>query len=250
VSLTNGFILAAGLGTRFRPLTLTTPKPLIPVLGKPSIEYSLEIMQRLAVKEVVINTYHLADKLQERLGDGKKWGIDIRYSVETELLGTAGGFVKGFSLFSKPDTTVILSADVITNAEVERVIESHRLHQAEFTMGVLERDDVTGCGILQFDNEGQITRFTEKPTSDSEIFSHWINGSIYVAEPSVLKYLPPSGEFSDFSHDLFPTMVKAKAKLFAYPLAPGRDYLRGIDSPELLKRVETDIMNSKVFNEK
>ncbi len=246
----NGFILAAGLGTRFQPLTLTIPKPLIPILGKPAIEYSLDTMKRIGIEEVVINTYHLAGKIEDYLGDGRRWGLRIKYSYEEELLGTAGGFVKASPLFTNPGTTLILSSDVVTNAKIEAVIAFHREHMAEFTVGVLERDDVTGSGILKFNDDGRVVRFMEKPTAPDEVFSHWVNGSIYVVEPSVLDFLPPIGAFSDFGKDLFPTMIERDAGLFACPLSPPWNYLVGIDSPELLKQVETDILNSKVFNER
>lgn len=246
----NGFILAAGLGTRFRPLTLTVPKPLIQVAGKPSIEYSLEKMHQAGIREVVINTFHLADKIREELGDGSRWDLKILYSNEDELLGSAGGFVKGQELFSQQDTTLILSADVVTNADVRRVVSFHLDKKSDFTVGVIERSDVTGSGILSFDSDNRVTRFLEKPSAPQEIFSNWVNGSIYVAEPTILKYLPAKGSFADFASDLFPAMISDGAALYAYPLPAGENYLMGVDSPELLKQVETDILNSKVFNER
>lgn len=246
----NGFILSAGLGTRFRPVTLTTPKPLIPVNGKPAIEYSLEILQRLGVKEVVINTYHLSDKVSQALGDGSRWGLRIFYSREDELLGSAGGYTKGKSLFTEEDTTVILSADVITNANVSAIYDFHKQKKSEFTVGVVERADVQGSGILSFDQDHRVERFAEKPSAPEEIFSHWVNGSVYVVEPTIAKYLPPVGEFADFAHDLFPRLIKEGARFYAFPFTAPQNYLRGIDSPELLKQVETDILNSKVLNEK
>jgi len=246
----NGFILAGGAGTRFRPLTLTTPKPLIPVLDKPAIEYSLEIFQSLGIKEAVISLSHLAEKVEIALGDGSRWGMKLYYSIEKTPLGTAGGFVQGLTYFSQPKTTLILSGDIITNANIQPIVDFHQQKRAEFTVGVLEREDVSGAGILSFDQNNKVDRYFEKPTKPEEVFSHWVNGSIYFAEPTVTNYLPPLGTSADFSHDLFPAMVAKKAGMYAFPLPANQSYLIGIDSPELLKQVESDILSGKVFNAK
>ncbi len=239
----NGFILSAGLGTRLRPLTNTIPKPLIEVAGKPAIFYALEALKKAQVKSVVINTHHLAGKIKKTVG--LSWqGMDIKFSHERELLGTAGGFKKGSKLFSKPLTTVILSSDVIFNADLKKIIAYHHRKKSMFTIAVKLRRDVTGSGIAQFDKSEKIIKFKEKP-SPNEVFSHYINCSIYIAEPMIYDII--SSGFSDFSRDIFPKLIEKKVPFYAYKLPPMENYLLGIDTPQLLKKVEADILCGKVF---
>lgn len=241
----NGFILSAGLGTRLKPITDKIPKPLVKVAGKPAIFYALESLQRTGVKSVVINTHHLASKVREGV-DAGPWGdMAISYSLESELLGTAGGVKKGASLFPERKTTLVLSSDVILNADLEKIYGFHCQKKSKITIAVKRRADVTGCGILEFDRTGKITRFKEKPTQKDEIFSHYINCSIYIVEPEIFDLIPDG--FYDFAHDLFPKLIASGIAFYAYILPPKEDYLLGIDTIELLKKAESDIKKGKLL---
>ncbi len=210
-----GMILAAGEGRRLRPLTNSLPKPMLPVAGRPLLEHIISHLRHCGVTDLAINLHHLPQAVMEHFGDGSRWGVQIRYSVEAELLGSAGGVKRLQSFFDEP--FVVYYGDLLTRADLRPMIAAHRRRgDAIATMGLYRVPDPWNRGIVQIDSAGRITRFVEKPPRD-EAFSNLANAGIYVLEPEVLNFIPPDSP-CDFGRDVFPALLTAGATVAGYVL--------------------------------
>jgi mannose-1-phosphate guanylyltransferase len=211
-------ILAAGKGTRVRPITYSVPKPMIPLIRKPVIESLIEHLKRHGVDDIVINTSHLASSIEDYLRDGDRFGVNIAYSFEgrmvegrlvDEPLGSAGGIkkVQDFSGFFD-DTFIVLCGDALIDLDIGRLLEFHRRSGALATIALKEVDpgEVDRYGVVQTDADGRIIRFQEKPAIE-EAVSSTINTGIYLFEPQIIDLIPPGCEF-DIGKDLFPLLVR------------------------------------------
>jgi len=229
-------ILAAGEGTRLRPLTLTEPKVLLPVSGVPLIEYTLRWLKHYGITEVAINLHRLAARVQSSLGDGTRFGMKIVYSREKTLLGTAGGVKKMESFFESPFTVVY--GDVLTDLDLSVMLAFHRHRQAVATLAVREMPNPWEVGVVEMDNESRITGFIEKPPRGSEK-SNLSSGGIYILEKRVLDYVPEEG-FCDFAYDVFPRLIELGLPMYGYHLKNG-DYLLDIGTAEKYKQANLDM---------
>ncbi|HXX37944.1 MAG TPA: NDP-sugar synthase [bacterium] len=229
---TRAMVLAAGLGTRLRPLTDRVPKCMIPVGGRPLLEYTLEWLRSYGVVDVVINVHHLPDIVRDHFGDGTAYGLRIVYSYETELLGTAGAVKRVASLFNR--SFYVWYGDNLSTCRLDRLWELHRRRGGVATMALFHRDDPTQSGIADLDDD-RIRRFVEKPAA-AEVFSHWVNAGILVLEPRVLDSIPTTG-LVDFGRDVFPMLLARGEPLYGYRMSPDEGFW-WIDRPEDLTRVE------------
>jgi mannose-1-phosphate guanylyltransferase len=225
-------ILAAGAGTRLRPLTDRMPKCMVPIGGKPLLEHTIEWLHGYGVSEIAINLCYMPGAVMEHFGDGRRWGVRITYSLEEDALGTAGGVRKMAGFFDGP--CLVWYADNLSRCRIDRLIEQHRDHAGLATIALFQRDDVSQSGIVGMDESGRITRFLEKPRPE-EVFSHWVNAGIYILEPSVLECILSCGA-PDFGRDVFPRFIAAGQPLYGYKLASDEG-LWWIDRPEDLARV-------------
>lgn len=207
-------LLAAGRGERLRPLTDTTPKCMLPFEGKPLLEHWVDKLRSFGVREAVINVHHLAEVIIDHFGSGEHWGIQIQYSRERELLGTSGALRQVKSCFDD-QTFLVIYADNQSTCSLRDIVEFHARHGSVATMSACWIEDPRSCGIVGFDDQGRVERFLEKPSAE-QVFSHYINAGIYVLEPTIFDYIPTSG-VSDFSRDVFPQLLAAKASLYAFP---------------------------------
>jgi mannose-1-phosphate guanylyltransferase len=210
--MVKAFILAAGKGTRLRPFTDETPKPLVPVLNKPVMGAVLELCKAHGVTEAVANLHYRGDRIEKFFGNGNTWGVDLRYSWEEQLLGTAGG-VRYQADFLQDGTFVVISGDLVTNINLAELIAFHKDRGAMATMALKEVGDPTRFGVVVCDEIGRIQSFQEKP-SRAEAKSRMVNTGIYILEPEVFNLIP-KGAFFDFGKDLFPLMLKNNLPLFA-----------------------------------
>jgi mannose-1-phosphate guanylyltransferase len=208
-------LMAGGEGTRLRPITLTRPKPFVPVGGKPCIEYVLASLHRASVRDVMVTTYYKPADLVQHLGGGERYGMNLAFSIEDEARGTAGGVRKVAAWLD--DTFVVASGDVFADFDLKDLVEFHRTRGALATMALTRVENPSEFGIVGTNEEGRITRFKEKPRPE-EAFSNLINAGIYVLERDVLDMIPEGRPF-DFSKDLFPTMLAKGDSLFAKELA-------------------------------
>ncbi len=228
------FILAAGLGTRLRSLGLDLPKVMVPIGGKPLLQHHLELLSRQGIREFIINLHHLPERITDYFGDGSAFGVKITYSLEPELLGTAGA-VKKMEAAVRDDTLLVLYGDNLFRFEVAPLLEFHRARRALATIGLWESPEPWTGGVVETDGDGRIRRFVEKPDR-KEVSTNLINAGIYLLEPAVLNAIP-SGRFCDFGKDVFPNLL-AKGKAL-YAMKPNA-YVQDIGTPERLAKAQRD----------
>jgi len=196
-------ILAAGEGTRLRPLTELCPKPMLPIGGRPLLEYLLKLLRSHGVKEVAINLHYCPEAVTSHFGDGSGLGMKIAYSHEKELLGTAGALRKMASFLD--DTFLVLCGDLLTDTDLTSLAEFHRWRGAVATTALYRVEEPGRAGLVDAAPDGRIFRFEEKPPR-SHRFTNLACAGIYVFEPSVLAEIP-EGRPSDLGHDLFPWLI-------------------------------------------
>ncbi len=206
-------ILSAGLGTRLRPLTDTCPKPMVPVAGVPLLERTVRHLAAHGFTDICINLHHLPQVVQEHFVDGSAFGARLHFSVETELLGTAGA-LNAFREYLK-EPFLVWYGDVLSEFDVTAFCRSHHQKGGMATVGLYRVDNPTQCGLVDMDPTGRITRFVEKPPV---AFTDLANAGVYACEPGILEYVPPSG-FTDFGKDIFPALLNAGAAMYGYPIA-------------------------------
>jgi mannose-1-phosphate guanylyltransferase len=223
--------LAAGLGTRLRPLTETMPKCMVPVAGKPVLQRNLEWLRSQGIVEVVINLYAHPQVVINHFGDGRSFGVHIDYSFEADLMGTAGALWMARDFFSEGPFWVVYG-DNLFEFDLNRVYDLHLDHKALLTMALFWREDVSASGVAQV-RDGRVLAFAEKPRP-GETTSHWVNAGLYLCEPRVLEFIPP-GQPSDFGYDVLPALLRAGENLSGYLMQPDEKFY-WIDTPEDLAR--------------
>jgi mannose-1-phosphate guanylyltransferase len=206
------FILAAGKGTRLRPFTDALPKPLIPVLNRPVMANIMSLCKEHGFTDFIANLCYKGEQIEQAFGDGSSSGVNLQYSWEEQLLGTAGGVGRQAD-FLRDGTFVIVSGDVVTDIDLSQMLAFHRSRGALITMAVKEVDDPSRFGIVVTEETGRILSFQEKPAPGKEK-SRLANTGIYILEPEVLDYIP-AGEVFDFGHDLFPKLLAMAAPIYA-----------------------------------
>lgn len=208
-------IMAAGYGTRLEPLTLVVPKPMVPIVNLPTMLHNIELLKRYGMREVVANIHYHPEQIENYFGDGDYLGINLSYSFEEQLLGTAGGVKRMAEIADINDTFVVLSSDALTDINLKRLVNYHKKNKSLLTIGLAKVSDVSEFGVVILDETGKITGFQEKP--DPKVAkSDMVNTGIYVIEPEILKMMPDG--FYDFGKQLFPKLVDEKAAIFGYPM--------------------------------
>ncbi|HEY9695099.1 MAG TPA: NDP-sugar synthase [Oculatellaceae cyanobacterium] len=218
-------ILAAGKGTRVRPITYTIPKPLIPILQKPVMEFLLELLRKHGFDQVMVNVSHLAHELEGYFRDGQRFGVEIAYSFEGrieengelvgEALGSAGGMkrIQDFNPFFD-DTFVVLCGDALIDLDLTAAVKWHKEKGsiATVVMKSVPKEEVPSYGVVVTDETGKIKAFQEKPKVE-EALSTDINTGIYIFEPEILDYIPSGVEY-DIGGQLFPKLVEMNAPFY------------------------------------
>lgn len=224
-------VLAAGMGTRLGPLTRNVPKPMLPVGGRPLLEHIIEMLQACGITDIALNLHHKPDVILSHFGSGEMWGVRLRYSYESSLLGSAGTALRQLA-WVYPESFMVYYGDVYTDANLSELIDRHTSAEAAATIAVHQVDDPTRCGIVEFDKSGRVRRFVEKPPAD-QVFSNWANSGIYVLNPEVLRYVTDIP--SDFGNDIFPRLLDAGLHIQVHPLT---GTLIDIGTPENLQAVQ------------
>jgi mannose-1-phosphate guanylyltransferase len=218
-------ILAAGKGTRVRPLTYDLPKPMIPLLGKPVMAYLVEHLRKHGVTEIMVNVSYLHEKIEEYFGEGEQFGVQIGYSFEgyirdgevvPEPIGSAGGMkkIQEFGGFFD-DTTIVLCGDALIDLDLKAALLEHRRKGALASVITREVpwDKVSSYGVVVSDEQGRITQFQEKP-DQAVALSNFISTGIYIFEPEVIDLIP-SGVPFDIGSQLFPLMAERGMPFYA-----------------------------------
>ncbi len=223
--MTKGLILAAGQGTRVRPLTKNIPKPMIPILGKPVMEYLIEHLASYGIVEIMVNVAYNYYKIEQYFGDGHRWGVQLGYSFEgvyeqgevmPKPLGSAGGMrrIQDFSGFFD-ETTLVLCGDALIDLDIGAAVQEHQRKGAIASVVTLEVPlaDVSNYGIVVTDDHGLIQSFQEKPQPELAR-SRLASTGIYIFEPDVINLVPPRQVY-DIGSQLFPQLVVQKLPFFA-----------------------------------
>jgi histidinol-phosphate phosphatase family protein len=233
--VTKAMILAAGEGTRLRPLTLETPKVLLPVRGVPLICHTLTWLKGHGISQVGVNLYHLGEKIRDFLSDASDSGMEITYSEEEELLGTAGGVKRMADGFR--ETFVVVYGDVLTNLDLTAMVSFHARAGAIATIAVQELEDATGKGVVRLDEGGRVCSFVEKPTLGASTRALTSVG-VYVLEPEILEHIQPG--CSDFGIDVFPALLERGVPVHGWALRPW-EHLIDIGTPEAYQQANEDM---------
>jgi NDP-sugar pyrophosphorylase family protein len=238
-------ILAAGLGTRLWPLTADRAKPAVPFLNKPIIASTVEYLKQHGVGDLIVNLHHQGDSIREALGDGSRFGAAISYSEETDILGTGGALDKVRHLL-EDSTFVVINGKIITDIDLQAVIDTHRRRQALATLVLMENPTRARFSIVEIDGDHRITRFAgfPKPPADAEqtdmsppplMFT-----GIQVVEPAIFDYIP-RGVFSHTTIEAYPRAIADGQRVIAHVAEGTWHELSTLDrylkaSLELLKR--------------
>jgi mannose-1-phosphate guanylyltransferase len=198
-------VMAAGLGTRLRPLTYEVPKPMVPVVNRPVMEHILELLPRHGFSEVISNLHWFPETIRERFGDGSALGIDLTYSYEDELLGTAGG-VRNVAEFFGDEPFLVMAGDALTDIDLSALRAAHESHGGIATLAVRRVVNVSEFGVVIAGSDGRIQGFQEKP-DPAEALSDLANCMIYVLEPELFDYFPDKPAV-DFALDVFPALLE------------------------------------------
>ena len=210
-------VMAAGVGSRLEPLTQKIPKPLVPVSNKPVMDILLQKLKNYGVEHVIANTHYLAEKIQTRYKDkNSPVNIDIKFLHETELSGTAGGVKKCQFFFEDTDNFLVLSADGLHDADLEKIIQSHIKSGCIATMAISadEHNEVSKYGVVVPSKDFTVEEFQEKPPI-YEAKSNFINTGIYVFNKRIFDFIPENRVY-DFAKDVFPSLMEAGEKINVY----------------------------------
>jgi len=224
------FLLTAGLGTRLHPITLTLPKCLVPIAGKPLINWWFESMQKGGVTEVLINLHHLPDMVMAHVNT-LNTSIKVTYTYESELLGSAGTLRVNKSFVQDQKSFFIIYADNLTNTNLSHLYNFHVAQSHPFTMALFETNNPSGCGIISLNQNLTITSFEEKPANPT---SNLANAGLYVASPNVIDLIDDSKIPADIGFDLLPLLVN---KMSGYTIG---DYLIDIGTHQNLEKARKD----------
>ncbi len=232
-------IMAGGEGTRLRPLTCNTPKPMVPIVNRPMMEHILNLLKKHGIKEIANTLWYMPEAIKNHFGDGSSRGVSMHYYEEDSPLGTAGSVKNAAEFLNKP--FVVVSGDSLTDIDLTAAIKFHQMKGALATLVLTRVANPLSYGVVIVDEEGKVTQFLEKP-SWSQVFSDTVNTGIYILEPEVLTEIPDGTKY-DFSQNLFPKLLRQKAPLYGY-VADG--YWSDVGNLEVYRQAQLDCLDQKV----
>ena len=228
-------ILAAGEGTRLRPLTATLPKPMVPIVGVPLLERTLIWLSGEGVTEVAINLYHRPQSIPDYFGT-EFAGIRLFYFFEETLRGTSGGVKAAQNVFGDAPFFVIYG-DNLVHADLRRLAAFHGSHTGIGTLGLFHHPNPTAAGIVGLEADGRIASFVEKPRAE-EVFSALANAGVYALDPAIFTYIPDDAP-SDFGRDIFPALMAQNQPLYGTLLG---GYLADTGTPSAYRQANFDCL--------
>jgi NDP-sugar pyrophosphorylase family protein len=232
-------LLAGGKGTRLRPLTIHTPKPIVPIFNRAFLHYQIDLLKQVPeIDEVILSLNYQPRRIEEVFGDGADLGIKIRYVVEPVPLGTAGAIKYAGDKLT--ESVVVFNGDVMTQLDLAAVIRMHRERQARATIVLTPVDNPSAYGLVETDEQSNIKRFIEKPKPE-EITTNHINAGIYVLEPDTFDRIPSEVPWS-IERSYFPSLIERNETFVAYVY---NGYWIDIGTPEKYVQVHRDIMDGR-----
>jgi len=232
-------ILAGGEGARLRPLTIHTPKPIVPLANRPFLFYQIELLKRAEIRDITLSLSYQPSKIEGIFGDGEDLGLRIRYVVEATPMGTAGAYKYAQERLNQ--TTIVFNGDILTDINIAEIVAYHHEKRAVATVALAPVENPSAYGLVEAGPDGRVRRFVEKPKPE-EITCNAINAGIYVLEPGVLNYIPAGEKFS-FEYQLFPALLAANEQFYAYTW-PG--YWIDIGAPQRYLQANKDLINGRL----
>lgn len=234
-------ILAGGKGTRLRPLTVYTPKPIVPVLNRPFLTYQLDLLRKAGISDVTLSLSYQPDKIEDVLGDGSDFGVQLHFVTEPSALGTAGAV--RFAIDDPREPVLVLNGDILTDVDLAGMIASHRERKDVITIALATVNDPSKYGLVTLSEAGAVEGFVEKPSADSiHSGANTINAGIYILEPSALELIPKSSN-SSFEYDVFPEALR-KGLAFSGFVLDG-NYWQDIGTPQSYLAAHLDVLRGK-----
>lgn len=238
------FILAGGEGTRLKEINPgNLPKPMVPIAGKPILQYQMEFLAKNNVHEVIVSVGYGAKAIKSYFEDGAKFGLSIKYSEEPQPLGTAGAFKYAEKLFRDARDILVLYGDIIFDIDLPRLINFHKSCNRLGTLLVHPNDHPDDSDLLEVDSANKIIKFFPKPHPVDQEFQNLVNAGIYILKPEIAS-LMEGGQKLDFGKDVFPALVDDGKDLHAYRSS---EYVKDVGSPQRHQEVEKDILKGKVY---
>lgn len=238
-------ILAGGLGTRLRPLTLNIPKPVIPVGNQPFLLRQIELLKSVGVTDITLSLNYQPSAIEKLLGDGSAFDVNLRYVIEHCPMGTAGAYKYAESFLEQ--TTIVLNGDILTDIDLQKVTDQHRKDKASATIVLTPVENPSSYGLVQIGENSEVLRFLEKPKPEEieRLKINTINSGIYIIEPKVLSYIPANENYS-FEYQLFPDLLKRQEKFQAF--VADDDYWLDIGTPQRYLQANQDLIGNKIRN--
>lgn len=244
-------ILAAGLGTRLRPITYGRPKPMAPVLNRPVMEHTVRLLARHGFTEAIANLHWYPEAIEGHFGDGSAFGLDLSYSREEQLLGTAGGVRKAADYLG--DSFLVVAGDALTDIDLGAMREFHESHRGLVTMATKRVAETDQFGVVIAGEDGRVQGFQEKP-DPAEALSDLANTCIYMFRAEVFDHFPEPGtskdagpddppEFADWAKDVFPALLEADVPFYSHEIEA---YWNDIGNLEELRQGNLDALSGEV----
>jgi len=233
-------VLSAGYGTRLGDLTQETPKPMLRLQERPMLEYIICHLVRHGFNQIAINLHFMSDAIQDYFGDGSHFGVELVYSYESELLGTAGGVKKMADFLGAEGAFIVHYGDVLTDQDFTAMLHFHRKRNALATLLLHQR--AHSNSVVRLDEEGRIIGFLERPTEEARrgVQSPWVNSGICICDPQLLDEIPPDVA-CDLPRDIFPKLIDS-GRLYGFPLS---GYRCAVDSPNRLAEARAAIADGR-----
>ncbi len=233
-------LLAGGKGTRLRPLTIHTPKPVVPIFDRAFLHYQIDLLRQVPeIDEVILSLNYQPRRIEEVFGEGAGTGVRIRYVVEPAPLGT-GGAIR-YAAQGITDTLVVFNGDVMTSVDVNAVVHLHRERKARATIVLTPVDNPSAYGLVETETDSSVRRFLEKPSRPEEITCNTINAGIYVLEPETFDRIPKDVSYS-IERSYFPSLSERKETFVAYI---EKGYWIDIGTPEKYIQVHHDMFDGR-----
>lgn len=233
-------ILAGGKGTRITSVSSEIPKAMIPIAGKPVLEYQVELAKRYGFTDFIFITGHLGQIIQNHFGDGSNFGVSISYFEETSPLGTAGALP-----YLKDQLTedfFVFYGDTIMDIALDQFLTFHKQNQSKASLFLHPNDHPSDSDLVAIDKNKKITNFFSKPHSSDFVGRNLVNAALYILSPDIISYIP-TGKSSDFGKHIFPTCLSESLQLFGYISA---EYIKDMGTPERYASVCNDVISGKV----
>ncbi|MCW5958855.1 MAG: NDP-sugar synthase [Pyrinomonadaceae bacterium] len=236
-------ILAGGKGTRLRPLTVYTPKPIVPFANRPFLLYQIDLLKRAGITDITLSLNYQPDKIEHQLGYGPEFGVELKYVTEPSPMGTGGAYKYASNAIT--DTTVVFNGDILTDLDLARAIEFHRAKKAEATIVLTPVENPSAYGLVDSDEEDRVLRFLEKPKGEEleSLTTNNINAGIYILEPGILDLIPENENYS-FEYDVFPSLLEKKKSFYAFVLE--NEYWRDIGNPVNYLSAHLDLLKGDI----